>query len=75
MNEVLLKYRKTWISGINLSPSQILLSRNVRTCLPITQTSYKKDQFNKKLISKQKQAKFYSDRHAQERPEFVPGKM
>ncbi|XP_035225617.1 uncharacterized protein K02A2.6-like [Stegodyphus dumicola] len=41
INEALLEYRNTPISGINLSPSQMLLSRNLRTRLPITQTELK----------------------------------
>ncbi|XP_035234277.1 uncharacterized protein K02A2.6-like, partial [Stegodyphus dumicola] len=51
LNEALLEYRNTPISGINLSPSQMLLSRNLRTRLPITQTELKptvKDQYREK---------------------------
>ncbi|XP_035229187.1 uncharacterized protein K02A2.6-like [Stegodyphus dumicola] len=76
LNEALLEYRNTPISGINLSPSQMLLSRNLRTRLPITQTELKptvKDQYREKVRSKQKQAKIYYDKHARERPEFIPG--
>ncbi|KFM67320.1 hypothetical protein X975_04927, partial [Stegodyphus mimosarum] len=61
---------------INLSPSQKLLSRNLRTRLPITQTELKptvEDQCREKVRSKQKQAKIYYDKHARERPEFSPG--
>ncbi|XP_035211163.1 coiled-coil domain-containing protein 28B-like [Stegodyphus dumicola] len=52
LNEALLEYRNTPISGINLSPSQMLLSRNLRTRLPITQTELKptvKDQYREKV--------------------------
>ncbi|KFM62105.1 Retrovirus-related Pol polyprotein from transposon 17.6, partial [Stegodyphus mimosarum] len=76
LNEALLEYRNTPIPGINLSPSQLLLCRNLRTRLPITQTELKptvQDQYREKLSSKQKQAKIYYDKHARERPEFIPG--
>lgn len=76
LDDALLEYRCTPISGINLSPSQMLFSRNLRTKLPIAQTELKPridNTFKKKLLSKQKQAKFYYDRHAQVRPDFCPG--
>ncbi len=76
LNEALLEYRNTPISGTDLSSSQMLLSRQVRTRLPITQIKLEpevQNQFREKLVNKQKQAKFYYDKHARERPEFVPG--
>lgn len=74
--EALLEYRCTPIVGINLSPSQMLMSRNLRTKLPITQVELQskiQKSFKKKLLAKQLRTKFYYDRQAKERPEFRAG--
>lgn len=56
-----MEYRYTPISGIDVSPCQILMSRNLRTWLPITQSELKpfvQNKFRTKLINKQEKQNF-----------------
>ncbi|GBN74771.1 hypothetical protein AVEN_209677-1 [Araneus ventricosus] len=74
--EALLEYRCTPISGMSVSPSQMLLSRKLRTKLPITQTELQAvvhKHFREGLIKKQARTKLYYDKQAHVRPEFISG--
>ncbi|GBO24450.1 Uncharacterized protein K02A2.6 [Araneus ventricosus] len=74
--EALLEYRCTPISGMSVSPSQMLLSRKLRTKLPITQTELQPvvhKHFREGLIKKRARTKLYHDKQAHVRPEFISG--
>jgi hypothetical protein len=72
----LLEYRNTPLSGIGASPAQLLMSRRLRTKLPINSNLLKpliqKDVQNK-LKSNQLKIKQYYDRGAVIRQDFKPG--
>lgn len=75
----LLNYRNTQITGLEYTPSQLLMSRMVKTKLPISETvleersSHDYSQVHNKLINKQYLAKQYYDRAAREKPHFDEG--
>ena len=75
----LLNYRNTQITGVGYTPSQLLMSRIVKTKLPVSETvleeksSHDYSQVHNKLINKQYLAKQYYDRAAREKPQFDEG--
>jgi hypothetical protein len=71
----LLEYRNTPISGMNVSPAEILMSRKLRTRLPLVSSQLKpKTHFIKSDLKKrQASQKKYYDRTAKQRPAFKPG--
>lgn len=75
INEALLEHRNTPISGMNVSPAQILMSRCLRTKLPATVSILQPKiiQFQDTLKIKRDKSKFYYDRQTRERPDFSEG--
>ncbi|GBN61321.1 Uncharacterized protein K02A2.6 [Araneus ventricosus] len=63
----LMEYRNTPISGLNLSPAQIMFNRRLKTKLPISNKLLNAELFNdirEKLIMRQNIQKFYYDKTA-----------
>ncbi|KAK9709517.1 hypothetical protein QE152_g26569 [Popillia japonica] len=77
LESALLNYRSTPISGIGLSPAQLLLNRKVKTKLTCLDSHLKVEKNNRdvrsKLVKKQEIAKAYYDSKCKERQEFKPG--
>ncbi|XP_035223170.1 uncharacterized protein LOC118195938 [Stegodyphus dumicola] len=71
----LMEYRNTPVSGINLSPAQLLLNRRLRTKLRIS-NKLLNTKINKpysKFRALQGRQKYYYDRTTQKLPELKPG--
>ncbi|GBL73729.1 Uncharacterized protein K02A2.6 [Araneus ventricosus] len=69
----LMEYRNIPISGLNLSPAQIMFNRRLKTKLPISNKLLNAELFNnirEKLIMKQNIQKFYYDKTAHPLSEF-----
>ena len=67
----LLEFRNTTITGMSYSPAQLLMSRRLRGCLPVTASSLQPTipcDVKKKLESCQTKQKFYYDQHARPLP-------
>nr|XP_034322535.1 uncharacterized protein K02A2.6-like [Crassostrea gigas] len=63
----LMNYRASPIDGIGLSPSQLLMNRQLRTKLPITAdllNSKAVESCKPQLIARQEKQKYYYDRHS-----------
>ncbi|XP_044764622.1 uncharacterized protein K02A2.6-like isoform X2 [Coccinella septempunctata] len=74
----LLKYRNTPISGIGLSPAQILFNRRLKDNLPTVDTLLepkliKKQELHNTLKLRQQNQKFFYDKHTQNLPEGKVG--
>ncbi len=72
----LMEYRNTPISGLNLSPAQLMFNRRLRTKLPVTNKLLKSELFNnvKGLLTKRQQIqKQFHDRAAKPLSELKPG--
>ena len=73
VNVALLKYRNLPIAGLNVSPSQLLMSRKLRTQVPIVKSQLSPKVIvdaRKMLESRQNTYKYYYDRNAKERQSF-----
>ncbi|CAB0019866.1 unnamed protein product, partial [Nesidiocoris tenuis] len=76
LDQALLEYRVTPITGLQYSPSELLMGRILRTTAPVTTEILKPKLLeegtrNRMEKLKQKQKKNY-DAHAREKPEFSP---
>ena len=73
----LLEYRTTPISGSEYSPSQMLMSRMLRSKLPITPTALQPRVVDarKALITRQEKQKVYFDRNAKPLSTLTPGDL
>ena len=73
--EAMLEYRNLPISGMNVSPSQLLMSRKTRTLLPIVKSQLKPEVCNveKLLKLRQEKQKVFYDRSAKSRECFQRG--
>lgn len=72
----LMAYRNTPISGINLSPSQIMFNRRVRTKLPISRNLLKpklNTNIKEKLLKRQNKQKQYFDKGSKILKPLKPG--
>lgn len=71
----LLEYRNTPISGLNVSPAELLMSRKLRTFLPIVKTHLtpKTHAIQPLLKDRQAKQKEYYDKTCKGRKEFLPG--
>lgn len=73
----LLEYRSSPVSGLKLSPAEILMGRSLRTNIPTVVDHLKpklvyKDA-RKQLVNNQTQIKNYYDQSAKSRSPFIPG--
>ncbi|KAK9692713.1 hypothetical protein QE152_g34971 [Popillia japonica] len=71
----LLEYRNTPITELGLSPAQVLMSRSLRTKIPVCDRKLKpkknnNNQIRQKIQEKRKREKDYYDRNAKSRAEF-----
>ncbi|GBM17921.1 hypothetical protein AVEN_111075-1 [Araneus ventricosus] len=76
ISEALLAHRNTPISGTNVSPAQVLMSRCLRTRLPATNSVLQPrviKKFRTDLKLKRDKSKHYYDKQAHGRPEFNEG--
>lgn len=75
INIGLMEYRNTPISGLNLSPAQLLYNRRLRTKLPISCKLLNTEFHNpySKFCARQAKQKHYYDRTAQTLPELKSG--
>ncbi|KAK9701929.1 hypothetical protein QE152_g30274 [Popillia japonica] len=73
--KALLEYRTSPLTGLNLSPAELLNNRLLRTILPIsTETLKSRPEIDLQKIQKQRQkAKTYYDRQSQQRNDFHEG--
>lgn len=72
----LMEYRNTPISGLDLSPAQIMFNRRLKTKLPITNKLLNSELFEnirEKLVERQKGQKLYYDKTAHPLSELTPG--
>ncbi|GBN77551.1 Retrovirus-related Pol polyprotein from transposon opus [Araneus ventricosus] len=72
----LLEYRNTPISGLGLSPAQLMFNRRLRTKLPISNKLLNPELFkdvNIKLLRRQQTQKHYYDRSSKILTELKPG--
>lgn len=75
LSEALQEYRNTPLTGFNVAPSQLLMSRLVKTNIPMNDLLRKpkieEDVTSKLQLIRQKSALYYN-KTAKERPEFSP---
>lgn len=74
----LMNYRASPIDGIGLSPSQLLMNRQLRTKLPITAdllNSKAVESCKPQLIARQEKQKYYYDRHSATLPNVNKGEI
>jgi hypothetical protein len=72
----LLDYRSTPVTAMNESPAQLLMSRNLKNKLPVTEKSLKpkcQTGVNRRLQQRQQKQKYYYDRNTRALPELKPG--
>ncbi|GFV56545.1 transposon Tf2-6 polyprotein [Trichonephila clavipes] len=72
---LLMEYRNTPISGLDLSPAQKMFNRRLKTKLPISNKLLNAELFNnirEKLIKKQNVQKIHYDKTAHPLPELEP---
>ncbi|GFT45667.1 transposon Tf2-6 polyprotein [Nephila pilipes] len=72
----LMEYRNTPISGLDLSPAQMMFNRRLKTKLPISNKLLNAELFNnirEKLIERQNIQKFHYDKTAHLLPELKQG--
>ncbi|GFT48060.1 transposon Tf2-9 polyprotein [Nephila pilipes] len=72
----LMEYRNTSISGLDLSPAQMMFNRRLKTKLPISNKLLNAELFNnirEKLIERQNIQKLYYDKTAHPLPELKQG--
>lgn len=73
VNVALLEYRNLPIAGLNVSPSQLIVSRKLRKQLPIAKSQLSPKvivDVHKMLEYRQKTYKYYYDRNAKDRQSF-----
>ncbi|GFX16777.1 transposon Tf2-6 polyprotein [Trichonephila clavipes] len=71
----LMEYRNTPISGLDLSPAQMMINRRLKTKLPISNKLLNAELFNnirEKLIKRQNVQKIHYDKTAHPLPELEP---
>ncbi|GFX63213.1 transposon Tf2-9 polyprotein [Trichonephila clavipes] len=71
----LMEYRNTLISGLDLSPAQMMFNRRLKTKLPFSNKLLNAELFNnirEKLIKRQNVQKIYYDKTAHPLPELEP---
>lgn len=74
IRDLLLEYRNTPLSGLDVSPSQLLMSRTVRTKLPVSSAVLQPKvqittNIHSKMLSKQNETKHYHDKSARKYPD------
>lgn len=73
-----MNYRASPIDGIGVSPSQLLMNRQLRTKLPITAdllNSKAVESCKPQLIARQEKQKYYYDRHSATLPNVNKGEI
>ncbi|PJE77411.1 hypothetical protein CI610_03666 [invertebrate metagenome] len=72
----LLEYRNTPLSGLSYSPAELLMSRSLRSKIPVKNTMLMPkvaENAREQLTTRQEHQKFHYDKHAQCLPSLMPG--
>ena len=73
----LLEYRNTPLSGVGLSPAQMLMGRRLKSKLPVTKTLLQPalyDNIRSNLVNRQQRQKHYFDQGTRTLPHLQDGK-